>query len=60
MTPADIIGQEDDPIDSSIGKNNSDVNIPLSASISELSAHSDKHTNSKEKKLSLIGEKRNY
>ena len=49
MTPADIVGQEDDPIDSSNGRNNSDVNVPMSASISDISAHSDTHTNSKEK-----------
>lgn len=45
MTPADIIGQEEDPIDSSNGRDNSAVNIPLSASVSDLSAHSDKYTN---------------
>jgi hypothetical protein len=60
MTPADIVGQEDDPIDSSNGRNNSDVNVPMSASISDISAHSDKHTNSKEKKINLIGDKRNF
>ena len=60
MTSGGAVGQEDEPNDSSNGRDNSAVNLPQSASISDLSAHSDKHTNNKIINPNLIGEKRNF